>query len=101
MARLAIAPIAVGDCVTRRSSMPDIEQPSFNASGPLVLFNGGVRGGVTTMYIHAYVSVPTPTGCTSRVGSREARWVRGRLRLTDRYGKGNPCKSRWIKFHAD
>jgi hypothetical protein len=27
--------------------------------------------------------------------------VRGRLRLTDRYGKGNPCKSHWIKFHAD
>jgi hypothetical protein len=26
--------------------------------------------------------------------------VQGRLRLTDRYGKGNPCKSRWIKFHA-
>lgn len=26
--------------------------------------------------------------------------IRGRLRLTDRYGKGNPCKSRWIKFHA-
>jgi hypothetical protein len=26
--------------------------------------------------------------------------VRGRLRLTDRYGKGNPCKSRWIKFQA-
>lgn len=26
--------------------------------------------------------------------------VRGQLRLTDRYGKGNPCKSRWIKFRA-
>lgn len=26
--------------------------------------------------------------------------VRGRLRLTDRYGKGNPCKSQWIEFHA-
>ena len=26
--------------------------------------------------------------------------VRGQLRLTDRWGKGNPCKSRWIAFHA-
>ncbi len=26
--------------------------------------------------------------------------IRGRLRLTDRYGRGNPCKSRWIKFHV-
>lgn len=27
--------------------------------------------------------------------------IRGRVRLTDRYGKGNPCRSRWIKFHAN
>jgi hypothetical protein len=26
--------------------------------------------------------------------------VKGRVRLTDRWGKGNPCKSRWIRFHA-
>jgi hypothetical protein len=24
--------------------------------------------------------------------------VRGRVHLKDRYGKGNPCASRWIKF---
>lgn len=27
--------------------------------------------------------------------------IRGRVRLTDRYGKGNPCRSRWIAFHAN
>ena len=43
------------------------EQPAFSASGPLVLFNGGVRGGVTKMYIHAYVSVPTPTALVTVV----------------------------------
>lgn len=43
------------------------EQAPFSASGPLVLFNGGVRGGVTTMYIHAYVSVPAPTAIVTRV----------------------------------
>jgi hypothetical protein len=43
------------------------EQQGFGASGPLVLFNGGVKGGVTTMYIHAYVNVPAPTAIVTVV----------------------------------
>jgi hypothetical protein len=43
------------------------EQQPFSSSGPLALFNGGVRHGVTTMYIHAYVSVPTPTAIVTVV----------------------------------
>ena len=43
------------------------ESKPFTASGPLVLFNGGVRGGVTTMYIHAYVNVPAPTAIVTVV----------------------------------
>jgi hypothetical protein len=43
------------------------EQKPFFSSGPLVLFNGGVRGGVTTMYIHAYVNVPAPTAIVTTV----------------------------------
>jgi hypothetical protein len=43
------------------------EQRPFTASGPLVLFNGGVRGGVTTMFIHAYVNVPAPTAIVTKV----------------------------------
>ncbi|HEX7059216.1 MAG TPA: hypothetical protein VF176_05125 [Solirubrobacterales bacterium] len=39
----------------------------FTAKGPLVLFNGGVKGGVTTMFVHAYVSVPTPTAIVTTV----------------------------------
>lgn len=38
------------------------ESKPFTAEGPLVLFNGGVKGKTTTMYIHAYVAVPAPTG---------------------------------------
>lgn len=49
------------------------EQQAFYANGPLVLFNGGVRGGVTTMYIHAYVSVPTPTAIVTRVKIKKVR----------------------------
>jgi hypothetical protein len=50
---------------TVRVAFPD--QAPFNASGPLVLFNGGVKGGTTTMLIHAYVNVPTPTALVTTV----------------------------------
>jgi hypothetical protein len=43
------------------------ESAPFTASGPLVLFNGGVKGGTTTMFIHAYVSVPAPTAIVTPV----------------------------------
>lgn len=37
------------------------EQAPFSASGPILLFNGGVHGGVTTVLVHTYVNVPAPT----------------------------------------
>jgi hypothetical protein len=37
------------------------EQPPFSSTGPMVLFNGGTRGGTTTVLIHTYVNVPAPT----------------------------------------
>lgn len=37
------------------------EQAPFRSTGPLVLFNGGVKGAVTTLLLHAYVEVPAPT----------------------------------------
>lgn len=43
------------------------EQAPFSASGPLVAFNGGVHGGTTTLFVHAYVSVPAPTAVISTV----------------------------------
>lgn len=49
------------------------EQAPFFASGPLVLFNGGVRGGVTTIYIHAYVNVPAPTALVTVVKIKKIR----------------------------
>ncbi len=33
----------------------------------LLVFNGGVRGGVTTFYIHAYITVPTPAAVVTTV----------------------------------
>jgi hypothetical protein len=49
------------------------EQRPFFSTGPLTLFNGGVKGGVTTMYIHAYVSVPAPTAIVTPVKIKRVR----------------------------
>lgn len=49
------------------------ESAPFTASGPLVLFNGGVRGGKTKMYIHAYVNVPAPTAIVTPVKIKRVR----------------------------
>jgi hypothetical protein len=37
------------------------EQKPIHSTGPLVLFNGGERNGVVTVFAHAYVNVPAPT----------------------------------------
>lgn len=37
------------------------------AKSELLAFNGGVRGGVTTLYIHAYITVPTPAAIVTTV----------------------------------
>lgn len=49
------------------------EQQPFTTSGPLVLFNGGVRGKKTTMYVHAYVNVPAPTAIVTKVVVRKIK----------------------------
>ena len=43
------------------------ESTPFNATGPLVAFNGGTVGGVTTLFVDAYVAVPTPTAIVTTV----------------------------------
>jgi len=42
------------------------EQTPFRSTGPLILFNGGVHGGVTTVLLHAYVDVPAPTAIVTK-----------------------------------
>ncbi len=36
------------------------EQKPILAKSELLVFNGGAQGGTTTLYIHAYITVPTP-----------------------------------------
>lgn len=45
------------------------EQAPIRSTGPLVLFNGGERGGAITLLAHTYVNVPAPTAvvATARI----------------------------------
>lgn len=42
------------------------EQRPFSATAPIVLFNGGVKGAVTTVLLHAYANVPAPTAIVAK-----------------------------------
>ena len=42
------------------------EQTPIRGKSPLLVFNGGVKGGVTTFFIHAYVTVPAPPRSSPR-----------------------------------
>ena len=63
------------------------EQAAFYSTGPLVLFNGGVRRGVTTMFIHAYVNVPAPTAIVTVVKIKRTGKGRFGTRATARIPK--------------
>ena len=43
------------------------ESAPFDAKGPLLVFNGGQRGGKTLILIHVYANVPTPTAFVTKV----------------------------------
>jgi hypothetical protein len=55
------------------------EQTPFRSTGPVVLFNGGVRGRTTTVLLHAYVNVPAPTAIITK--ATVTRIDRGRFSL--------------------
>ncbi len=47
------------------------EQAPFSAKGPVVAFNGGISGGVTTLLLHSYIAVPSPTAVVTTVKIRK------------------------------
>jgi hypothetical protein len=50
------------------------EQAPFEAVGPLILFNGGEKGGVVKLLAYTYVSVPAPTAVvTTAVLTKERK----------------------------
>jgi hypothetical protein len=43
------------------------EQKEVPANSKIIAFNGGFKGGVTTLYIHAYLTVPVPAAIVTTV----------------------------------
>jgi hypothetical protein len=43
------------------------EQAPIPADSKIIAFNGGFKGGTTTLYIHAYLTVPTPAAIVTTV----------------------------------
>ncbi|HET7510384.1 MAG TPA: hypothetical protein VFJ65_09075 [Solirubrobacterales bacterium] len=43
------------------------EQPPIPVNSKLLVFNGGTSGGKTTLFIHAYITVPTPAAIVTTV----------------------------------
>ncbi len=41
------------------------EQKPILVKSPITIFNGGVKGGTTTMFLHAFITVPTPSAVVS------------------------------------
>lgn len=52
---------------TTKAGIKFPEQPEIFANSKLLAFNGGVKGGVTTLFIHAYIVVPTPAAIVTTV----------------------------------
>lgn len=65
-ARKACGPALVGTGKTEVGIKFE-EQHEIFAKSDLLMFNGGVKGGVTTLFIHAYITVPTPAAIVTTV----------------------------------
>jgi hypothetical protein len=63
------------------------EQPAFSATGPVLLFNGGVHGGTTSVLLHAYVDVPAPTAIVVKATITRIHQGRFGLRILARIPK--------------
>lgn len=43
------------------------DQPPVQVSSDLLMFNGGFKGGTTTLFVHAYITVPVPAAIVTTV----------------------------------
>lgn len=65
-ARKACGPAIVGSGTTE-VEVEFSEQPPIDVKSELLAFNGGVKGGVTTLYIHAYLTAPVTAAIVTTV----------------------------------
>jgi hypothetical protein len=77
-AKAACRPAIIGTgTATAEIQFP--EQAPIPVKSPLYLFNGGVRGGKTTLFLHAYITVPTPAAIVTTI--KINRFKKGRYGL--------------------
>jgi hypothetical protein len=65
-ARKACGPAIIGTGKTEVGIKFE-EQPEIPVKSELLVFSGGFKGGVTTLFIHAYITVPTPAAIVTTV----------------------------------
>jgi len=53
------------------------EQSPIKVASPLLIFNGGTKGGKTTMYIHSFITVPVPAAIVTTITIKKIH--KGRL----------------------
>lgn len=71
-ARKACGPAIVGSGTTEvEVEFP--EQPPIDVKSELIAFNGGFRGGVTTLYIHAYLTAPVTAAIVTTVKIKKVK----------------------------
>jgi hypothetical protein len=58
------------------------EQAAISVHSPITLFNGGNRGGTTTIYAHAFITVPAPASVVTVLKLRDVKAGRYGLRGT-------------------
>ena len=80
----AICKIAIIGTGTTNVEIAFPEQTPIPVNSKLIVFNGGIKGGTTTLYIHAYLTVPTPAAIVTTVKIKKIH--NGRYGLeTDRH----------------
>ena len=60
------------------------EQKPIPVTAPITVFNGGTRGGKTTLYIHTFITVPVPAAVVTTVQIRKVRNGRYGLRTVSK-----------------
>jgi len=64
---------------TAKAQIQFPEQNPIPVNSPLYLFNGGFRGGTTTLFLHAYITVPTPAAIVTTI--KVKKFKKGRYGL--------------------
>jgi hypothetical protein len=71
-AKKACGPALVGSGTTEvEVEFP--EQPPIDVKSELLAFNGGLKGGVTTLYIHAYLTAPVTAAIVTTVKIKKVK----------------------------